>query len=150
MILDSRNEFCDAQALNTGAAGKYLVGDVIDLENARDIGMGQQLWLVVQVSTTATSGGAATATFTLASDAQAAIAVDGTETAHTTVGPFAVANMVAGTTLAVIALPRQGNVYERYIGIIQETGTAAFTAGNINCFLVQNAKGWTAYPDGVN
>ena len=30
MILDERGEFCDATALNTGAAGSYLLGDVVD------------------------------------------------------------------------------------------------------------------------
>jgi hypothetical protein len=73
MILDERNEFCDATALNTGGAGSYLVGDVIDLGAAsRDIGMGESLFLVIQVDTTATSGGSATGAFHLASDAQAA------------------------------------------------------------------------------
>ena len=32
MILDERTEFCDATALNTGGAGSYLLGDVIDLQ----------------------------------------------------------------------------------------------------------------------
>ena len=31
MILDTLNQFCSAVALNTGGAGTYLVGDVIDL-----------------------------------------------------------------------------------------------------------------------
>ena len=30
MILDERTEFCDATALNTGAAGSYLIGDVVE------------------------------------------------------------------------------------------------------------------------
>ena len=43
MILDERNEFADAVALNTGAAGSYLIGDQIDLGVARDIGNGEPL-----------------------------------------------------------------------------------------------------------
>jgi len=60
MILDKRTEFCDATALNTGAAGTYLIGDQIDLGVARDIGTGEQLYLVITVDTPPTSAGAAT------------------------------------------------------------------------------------------
>ena len=39
MILDKLNEFADATALNTGAAGGYLIGNQIDLGlNGRDVG----------------------------------------------------------------------------------------------------------------
>jgi hypothetical protein len=149
MILDERSEFADALALNTGAAGKYLIGDVIDLGSiGRNIGTGRPIYLVITVDTLPTSGGAATAAFTLASDAQAAIAVDGTETAHFTTKAFAIAEMAAGAVLAVIALPLGGPTYERFLGIIQTTGTAAFTAGKINAFLTTNPKVWRAYADG--
>lgn len=152
MILDERLEFCDATALNTGAAGSYLLGDVIDLQLAAggDIGSGQPLYLVIQVDTTATSGGSATANFTLASDAQAAIATDGSATVHATTGARTVASLVAGTTVAVLALPMQGNAYERYLGILQTTATAAFTAGKINAFLTLDPTGNRAYPDANN
>ena len=45
MILDEITEFCDATSLNTGAAGTYNVGDVIDSSVARDLGNGQRyIW----------------------------------------------------------------------------------------------------------
>jgi hypothetical protein len=70
MILDKRNEFCDAVALNTGGAGTYLLGDQIDLGVARDMGNGEPMYLVITVATLPTSAaGTATAQFTLASDA---------------------------------------------------------------------------------
>lgn len=151
MILDERLEFCDAVALNTGAAGSYLLGDVIDLQLAAggDIGAGEPLYLIIQVDTTATSGGSATANFTLASDAQAAIATDGSATVHSTTGAIAVATLTAGRTYC-FALPSQGNVYERYLGILQTTAVAAFTAGKINAFITLDPTGWRAYADGVN
>src|SRR4051812_40283389 len=34
-VMDSRAEFCDATALNTGAAGTYLIGNVMDLSVVR-------------------------------------------------------------------------------------------------------------------
>jgi hypothetical protein len=46
-VLDERTEFCDATALNTGAAGTYLIGDVIDSSVVRDIGQGV-VYLVIR------------------------------------------------------------------------------------------------------
>lgn len=150
MLLDERTEFCDATALNTGAAGTYLVGDVIDLTNVRDIGVGQPLWLVIQVDTTATSGGSATGQFILASDAQAAIATDGSATVHFQTGAIPVATLVAGYAIASVALPQEPPAYERYLGILQVTGTAAFTAGKINAFLTVDKARVKHYADAVN
>lgn len=150
MILDERLEFLDANAINTGGAGTYLLGDVIDLQVARDIGNGHPMWLVIQVDTTATSGGAATGNFILASDAQAAIATDGSATVHAQTGAIAVAALTAGKQYA-FALPMELPVYERYLGILQTTAVAAFTAGKLNAFLtLDQPSGWKAYADAVN
>lgn len=149
MILDERNEFCDATALNTGAAGSYLVGDVIDLgATSSDIGNGEPMYLVIQVDTAATSGGAATGQFHLCSDAQAAIAVDGSATYHFSTSAIPVASLVAGYRVAVVALPH--GTYERYLGVVQTTGTAAFTAGKVNAFLTHDAAKWVATADATN
>ena len=148
MILDERLEFCDATALNTGGAASYLVGDVIDLGAAsRDIGTGEDLYVVIQVDTTATSGGSATGAFHLASDAQAAIAVDGTATYHLSTAAIAVASLVAGTTVLAARLP--SGTYERYLGVLQTTAVAAFTAGKINAFLTKDIAKYTAYADAL-
>lgn len=150
MITDRLNTFALATALNTGAAGTYLVGDVIDLGTARDIGQGNPIYLVVQVDTTATSGGAATLQIKLASDAQAAIATDGSATEHVVSPAIAVASLTAGKRILVVAIPFEGNVYERYLGILQVTGTAAFTAGKIDAFLTQTPSVWKAMADAQN
>lgn len=151
MILDERLEFADAVALNTGGAGIYPVGDVIDLNPARDVGMtGLPLWLVIQVDTTATSGGSATGQFTLASDAQAAIATDGSATVHWQSAAIPVATLAAKYVIAATHLPAEGAVYERYLGILQTTATAAFTAGKINAFLTTDFSKIKHYADAVN
>ena len=49
MIIDERLEFCDATTLTTGT-GTSLQGDVIDIGSERNIGMGQPLYLVIQLS----------------------------------------------------------------------------------------------------
>ena len=148
MIMDERLEFADATALDTSGTDTDLIGDVIDLGAASDVGNGQPIYLVIQVDTTVTSAGAATVAFKLASDAQAAIATDGSATVHYSSDAVAKATLVAGYTVVVVALPIQS--YERYLGILTTTGTAALTAGKINAFLTYDPVGWTALPDAVN
>lgn len=145
MILDKRNEFCDAVALNTGAAGTYLLGDQIDLGVARDMGNGEPMYLVITVDTLPTSAaGTATAQFTLASDDSASISTT-TSTVHLQTKAFAISEMAAGQMLAAIALPMEGVAYERYLGILQTTGTQAFTGGKINAFLTHDVAKWKSY-----
>lgn len=151
MILDERLEFGDALALNTGAAATYLIGDVVDLEVARDMGLsGYPVWFVATVDTAATSGGSATLVLTLASDAQAAIATDGTATAHIISRTWAVASLTAGTVIMAAHLPAEGPAYERYLGVLQTTAVAAFTAGKINAFITADYAKWKAWADATN
>jgi hypothetical protein len=148
MIIDSRNEFCDGVALNTGAAGVYALGDVIDLQaSGLDMGQGANLSLVIMVSEGATSVGAATASFSLVSDAVETPATDGSATVHLTTAVFPLAAMTAGTVLASVVLPN--GAYERYVGLLQTTGGAAFTGGAIKAFLTNDPAAWTAYADAV-
>jgi hypothetical protein len=150
MILDERNEFADATSVGTPNNTTVNVGDVIDLEVARDIGNGEPLYLVIQVSTAITSGGAAKCRFKLVSDAGATPATDGTATEHATTDDTAVATLVAGYTFR-IPIPAESPAYERYLGVqCQETAGQALTAGAINAFLVRNPSNWKAYADGNN
>lgn len=142
MILDERGEFCDATALNTGAAGSYLLGDVIDLGVARDLGGDMALYLVVTVDTAATSGGSATGQFNLVTDDNSSLS---SPTVLVSSVAWPVASMTAGKTLMAVQLPMEGTAYERYIGIQQVTGTAAFTAGKVNAFLTTDVARWKAY-----
>ncbi len=148
MILDERNEFADAAALSTSGTGRALVGDVIDLgSTASDIGNGQDLYAVIQVDNAVTSDGAATVSFELASDAQAAIATDGSATVHFATAAIPKATLVEGYLVAAVKLPL--GTYERYLGILQNVGTAALTAGKVNAFLTTDVSKWVAMPDGV-
>lgn len=148
MILDERSEFADATALSTAATGRALVGDVMDLgATSSDIGNGSQIFLVIQVDTAVTSAGAATVSFEIASDAQATIAVDGSATVHAVTAAIPKASLVAGYLVAAVSLPI--GTYERYLGIIQNVGTAALTAGKINAFLTDDVAKWVATDDGI-
>lgn len=146
MILDKLNEFADATALNTGAAGSYLIGNQIDLGlAARDVGNGEPLYLVIQVDTEIDAGASGTVQFHLASDSTAAIDV-ATGTKHLSTPVFTVGSgIAAGTVLYAGAIPMEGNVYEQFLGIIQTTGVAAVTAGSVSAFLVRDVAKWKAY-----
>jgi hypothetical protein len=147
MILDSRAEFCDAVALNTGGAGSYLLGSQIDTggDGINDV---SNLYLVINVDTTATSGGSATGQFHLASDSTASIATDGSATYHFSTAAIPVATLVAGYYVCKVELPK--GTYERYLGILQTTAVAAFTAGKINAFLTNDPYTVKAFPNATN
>lgn len=146
-IIDKNLEIASATALSTAATGLALVGNVIDLSTvSRDIGLGKPLFLAVRVSTAVTSGGAATVQFIAASDAQAAIAVDGTATSNALSPAIAKATLVAGYTTYIPLIP---SAHERYLGLLQNVGTAALTAGAIDCWITDDVQKWTALPDGL-
>lgn len=154
MIMDSRNEFADAVSV-AAAAGTALIGNVIDLgATHRDIGNGKTVYLILTVDTEIiTAGSAGTVKFQLASDSTADLATS--PTIHYDSGTFATgaaasnALLLAGKTLAVIALPLEGKVYERYLGILAVTATTTTTAGKINAFLTLDPAGWAAYAQGA-
>lgn len=148
MILDSLGEFCDATALNTGGAGSYLIGNVVNHGLTKNLGPERAVWLVIQVQTTCTSGGSATAVFSLCSDSAAAIAVDGSQRTHFATAAIPVATLVAGYRIAAVRLPANQD-YKKFIGIVQTTAVAAFTAGKIDAFLTDNPSNWKAYDDAI-
>lgn len=157
MWVDGLLEFCDATSV-AAAAGTALVGDVVDLGSVvRDIGAGEQAWLVISVDTEIITGGTAgTIQFQLASDAQAAIATDGSATIHYTSQAFVTddaaansAELNAGGYPVVVALPAHGPAYERYLGILVVTATTTTTAGKINAFITTDPKHYRAYANAI-
>lgn len=150
MIIDDRLEMCDATALNTGGAGTYLIGSQIDLGAASlDVGVGEDLYLVIQVDTAVDSAADnTTQNFILASDDSASIATDGSATVHFQTGALAqTAIDAAGDLIAAVKLP--AGTYERYLGILHTTAVAAATAGKINAFLTHDIAKWKAYADAI-
>lgn len=150
MIMDENAEFADATSVGTPNNTTVNVGDVMDSGAVvRDLGAGHPLYLVVQVTTAITSGGAATVRFKLVSDSTAVPSVDGTQTEHWTSDSIAVASLVAGYQL-VITLPAGSPDYERYVGFqVQEDAGQALTAGNVNAFLTPDAALYKSYAQGT-
>jgi hypothetical protein len=158
MWVDGLLEFADATSV-AAAAGTALIGDVVDLGTVtRDIGAGEPAYLVISVDTEIITGGTAgTVQFALASDAQAAIATDGSATIHYLSRAFvtddAAANdaaMNAGAFPVVVAIPAEGPVYERYLGILAITATTTTTAGKINAFITSDPKWYRAYANAIS
>lgn len=153
MILDERLEFADAVSV-AGSAGTALIGDVIDTqESTGDMSTSENLYLVVRASAAiVTASSTGTFKVALASDAQAAIATDGSATVAFESRSFATgvgaAGIKAGTLLAVIEVPMM--THERYMGILATIGTTAVSAGSIDAFLTTDVARWKAYADGQN
>jgi hypothetical protein len=146
MIVDRLNQFCNGTTANTGAAGSYLLGDQIDLRVASDLGHTERAYLVIKTKTLLTAGAGGTISFTLASDSTAAID-PATSSKHLTTPVRTVgAGIPANTILFAGQFPYEGTTpYERFIGILQNTGVAAVTAGTVDAFLVKDLAAWKAY-----
>lgn len=146
MISDKLLTLADGTALNTGAAANYVIGDQIDTRvSARGLGAmvgAATLYLVITVDTTATSAGSATASFSLLTDGDSAM---GSPTVVFTTPVLPVASLTAGTLVCAMALP-VGFAWERYIGLRQTTGTAAFTAGAVSAILTHVPPARFSYP----
>jgi hypothetical protein len=148
MILDERTELADATPIATGT-GRALHGDVIDVGTI-DLASGLgDLHLVVQIDVAVTSAGAATVDFELASDAQAAIAVDGTATTHARSGPIGKAKLVAGFIAFAFNLRNLASP-ERFLGLITNPAVAALTAGKASAFLSLAPTNWEAHDSPSN
>lgn len=147
MIIDSFLEMCDATSAIANV-GNAILGDVIDLGETptlKDIGVGEPIYLVIQVDTTfsdAADAGTATVQFQLCSDSTSNLATS--KTVHIDTGAIPIASLVKGYTLAY-GLPLT-NTYERYLGIWETVGTTNLDAGKVNIFLTKDVARWIALP----
>ena len=150
MWVDDKLEFADATSVGTPNNSTANLGDYMRLSDVRDIGNGEPVYLVVQVTAAITSGGSAKVAFMLVSDATSSIATDGTATKHVESDDIAVASLVAGYQFVMPLPPRQPD-WEEYVGLqIKETASQALTAGNVNAFLTTQPAVYKAYADAAN
>ncbi len=144
MYVDKQLEFSDAQVVTATAVSTNIVDLVSNSSGKnpiRDIGTGQDVYLVIITQATATAAGAATVTATLESDDNAALS---SPTVHFTTGALPLTQIgAAGSVLAAVKLPA-GN-YERYLGVRYTVGTGPLTAGAFDAFLTTDVQAWRAY-----
>lgn len=152
MIMDERTEFADNVALS--GSGTAVVGDVIDLgSNGRDVGNGQELYLVIKTGgTEITSGSGGNLEFQLVSDSTSNLTTS--PTVHFSTGDLTINvagsnddRLNAGGYIARVAIPTGD--FERYLGIRRIT-SVAFTAGTVDAFLTPNPAAWKAYANAAN
>jgi hypothetical protein len=146
MYLDSRLEFSDGQAVTATAISTNVVDLISNASGknpVRDIGTGEDVYLVVITRTAATdSGNDATLAVSLESDSTENLATS--PTVHFTTGALAFgAFSAAGSVLAAVKLP-SGN-YERYLGVRYTVASGPLTAGNFDAFLTTDVDAWRAY-----
>lgn len=162
MIIDVHTRFSGSHTAAGVISGQSLTDDaisehVLDLRNFRTgvstpatadealLGF-TDMWLIVQVLTSAAGGDAAkTMTTTLESDS--AVGLDSSATVHYTTSAFTGATLVAGFTIARVQLP--SGDYERYLGL-RYAMSAAFTAFQVIAFLTPNPQRNIVYPREVS
>lgn len=151
MYVDKQAEFSDSQAvtgtaISTNVYDLYPRGNAVNTNVTRDIGVGEDIYLVVQCDTTATAAGAATVNVSLESSSTADLAT--TPTVHFVSATLALANLVGGTTLLAIKLP--AGQYNRYVGVRYTVATGPLTAGAFSAFLAKDIQAFRAYVKGYN
>lgn len=139
MLFDVQNTFSSAQALTTTAVST----NVLDLGVAENIGVGENLYLVM-VITTAFAGAAQTMTPSLQT------AIDSAFTSPVTVRTYDVfAALSPAQTKRVYRLDPYNDVglYLRYLRLNYTVATT-LTGGAITSFLSHDAYLWTPYAVG--
>ncbi len=145
MVFDKQNLFSDAQSLvagagtvvstnsiDTGAAGTIPVTNGSPIH---DVGRGQAVEVVAQITTDVTSGGAATIQFQVITSANADLS---SPTVLCETAAIAKATLVAGYRFRIGTIPP--GVSSRYLGTQYVIGTAAVTAGAVTAGLVLNSQ----------
>lgn len=147
MYIDKQAEFSDAQAVTATA----ISTNVIDLyagasgvnNTLRDIGTGEDVYLVVITETAATDV-SSDATLAVSLESDSAVGLDSSATVHFTTGALAFAAFSpAGTVLAAIKLP--AGAYERYLGVRYTVASGPLTAGKFDAFLTTDVNAYRAY-----
>lgn len=151
MIIDKELQFADGTwaptALGDNISPNVLdtgpLGGVPNANGGRDLGEGEELYLVLSVKTAVTSAGAATVDFRLRTDS----AANGTTSPVDLVasGAIAKAALVAGYR---VALKLPAATYKKYIMVDANIGTAVLTAGAFEAEIVKNLSFNTKYAGG--
>lgn len=139
MILDSQLLFSDAQALTAAAASTNL----IDLAIARDIGTGEDLYVVVTVDVALTDTGSnSTVTVDFQTDDNASF------TSNTTAQTlFTIAAVAAAGTVHIAKLgPTLIN--ERYGRLFYTMNNGDLSAGSVTAVIVKDAQRYVSYANG--
>lgn len=142
MIVDSQLLFSNAQAI-TAAAGST---NTIDLGPgaSRDIGTGEELYLVVAVVVAMTDTGSnSTLTVALEGDSTTTFTPDATKDLF-----IIPAVTAAGTAFIYRLNPGDGPLNLRYIRLLYTPNNGDLSTGSVTAFITKTIQQWKAYADG--
>lgn len=141
MILDAHNLFSDAQAVTASAAST----NIIDLGAVRDLGTGENLYIVVLVDTAFTdSGSDSTIAVTVETDDNEAFSSP--SLSRMALGTFA-ALSAAGSRFVARLQPERIN--ERYMRVYYTAANGNLTTGAFTAFLTKDIYAYTSYADAI-
>lgn len=139
MYVDAQNLYSDAQAVTSDVASTNL----IDHKAVRDLGTGQDVYVVVLIDVAMTDGSSnSTCTVTIETDDADTF---GSATTAQTIGVFA-ATSAAGTVL--VAKLQPGAINERYSRLKYTMANGDLSAGSFTAFLTTDIHKWVAYAKG--
>ena len=138
MFLDAQLLFSDAQAITAAAAST----NIVDLGSARDIGLGENLYVGVTVDVAFTDAG---------SDSTLTVALQGdstdTFTPDSTVTLFTIPALAAiGDSFFARISPAVANL--RYIRLYYTPVTGDLTTGSVTAFITKDIQKVIDYPKG--
>lgn len=144
MILDNLLAFSVNQTITTTAVST----NIVDLNNARDIGVGDNpaMKIAIFVGTAFTSTAAATLQI------QAQGSTDSTTwVTYAESRAYSIANLGAGDKLFPIDWPAiiDDDPLPRYIRLNYVGGVATLTTGALSAYLVLDRQDWRSYPAGL-
>lgn len=145
MILDHQLMFSDGQAVTGNAQST----NVIDLKDARDIGRGHPLWIMIQVTASMTdSGSNSTVAVSLKTDDNDNAPMDSAATLQTLMTIPAVSP--AGSTWFVRVNPEILEKFQRYIALQYTLANGDLTTGSFRAGILLDPQMWAAYPSGFS
>lgn len=140
MYVDAQLLFSDAQAVTAAAASD----NVVDLGIARDIGTGENMYLVVVCDTAMTDAGSdSTLDVILQGDSTTTFTPDGARTLF----QFG-ATSAAGTSKIARLDPGSEPLQYRYIRLYYSPNNGDLTTGSFTAFITNDIEKYTAYADG--
>lgn len=139
MYVDALNLYSDAQAVTAAAAS----GNIIDHGAARDLGTGQDVYVVVLCDVAMTDGSSdSTLAVTIETDDNEAF---NSATTAQTIGTFAALSAI-GTVL--VAKLQPGAINERYSRLKYTPANGNLTTGSFTAFLTTDIQKWVTYAKG--
>lgn len=142
MMLDSQLTLSRAQSI-AATAGDVVSTDIYDTGAAADVGIGEDMFLVIQTVAAVTSGGSATVQFVLQTDDNSSFS---SPREFPLTGALALAALTANTFQYRGRLPIG---LERFFRVVYRIGTATTTGGTVNAYLVHGIQAAPTLPTTV-